>query len=139
MRLPCYQPRKKARAPSQNQAKILLVEDQRLVRVVANRILSHHGYQVEVTALPHRALQLVEGGYVPDVLLCDLNMPQMSGEELVTKLREIHPNTRVLFLSRAGEYGISPHALAVKNSRILPKPFTKDALLDQLMQLLELN
>ncbi len=104
---------------------ILLAEDDQAVRRVAERALALSGYHVLAAASGEEALELAEthaGGI--DLLITDVVMPRMRGDELAKHLRREHPTLRVLFTSGyTGEHargtGIIP-----PNGAFLQKPFT---------------
>jgi CheY-like chemotaxis protein len=104
---------------------LLLAEDQPEVRRLASLILKSHGYQVlEASCGPEAlALSLQHAGPI-DLLVTDVIMPGMTGRELATRLREVRPEIKVLYVSgysadiigRAGE--LNP------GIDYLPKPYT---------------
>ena len=107
--------------------KILLVEDELSVRVVARRILESAGYGVVEASNGQEALRLIESGSDCFALvLTDLVMPEMGGRELADRLRTLQQAPRVLFMSgytedrtlREGERG----------RHFVQKPFTTDSL-----------
>ncbi|QDG53045.1 PAS domain S-box protein [Persicimonas caeni] len=79
----------------------LLVEDQPLVRKVTSRMLENSGLDVVAVAGGAEALEVAEerGAGAFDLVVCDVVMPQISGEEVARRLREICPSIEVLFIS----------------------------------------
>lgn len=84
-------------------ARILLVEDEPEVRRVARTALARVGYDVEEAADALEALTRFEDDADFDLLVADLVMPGMSGDELAGRLRERLPALRVLFVSGYSE------------------------------------
>jgi CheY-like chemotaxis protein len=78
---------------------ILLVEDEEGMREVAREILETLGYRVLTAANGRAALEVyhAEGGV--DLLLTDVIMPEMGGRELVRRLRQEHPQLKVLAIT----------------------------------------
>ena len=79
---------------------VLLVEDESLVRDLAADALRRHGYQVLTASTGPEALDLVEQALRPfDVLVTDVVMPQMGGQQLAEHLLLRQPTLKVLFIS----------------------------------------
>lgn len=79
---------------------ILLVEDDPDVRVLIEEELREYGYQVFVARHGEEALQIARQYLGPiNLMITDLKMPKMGGEELVERLKAIRPDTQVLFIS----------------------------------------
>ena len=77
---------------------VLVVEDDGEVRAYTVGILRELGYRVVETHDGHSAVRLLErDGFSIDLLLTDVVMPQMSGEELAHAARSMHPDLKVLF------------------------------------------
>jgi len=79
---------------------ILLVEDDQAVSQPLQRSLQHYGYRVLSAPDGQAALDLVGQAVCDiDIVVTDVVMPRMGGEDLVTRLRETRPNLRVLYVS----------------------------------------
>jgi PAS domain S-box-containing protein len=116
--------------------RILLVEDDRLVRLTIAHTLRTAGYDVVEAASGLEGIELFDSKGPPDLLLSDLVMPDMNGLELFSKLRALHGNVPVLFMSG--------YADADKLTRItdegvafIEKPFTDEALARKVREVLE--
>jgi PAS domain S-box-containing protein len=109
---------------------VLVAEDEDGIREALVRTLTAAGYTVLAAADGAAALALAEHhpGAI-DLLLTDVVMPGMLGNDLAASLLERRPGTRVLFMS--GYAGDLMNRYGVLESRvtILPKPFTSDELL----------
>lgn len=66
--------------------KVLLIEDNRLVKIVNERILSRAGYQVVTAADGEEALKIARQA-TPDVILLDMMLPKLSGPEVLRALK----------------------------------------------------
>lgn len=105
----------------------LLVDDEDMVRLSTADMLTDLGYQVIEANSAGAALELIEGGLRPDVLVTDHLMPGMNGTQLARMLLEQGIISRALVISGYAELdGIDP------NLPKLNKPFTRRALADQL-------
>lgn len=87
----------------------LLIDDEELVRLSTADMLADMSYEVIEAASAEEALQLLDGGLVPDILVTDHLMPGMSGAQLARELKTSHPGLPVLIVSGyAEEDGIDP-------------------------------
>lgn len=102
--------------------RILLAEDDAVVRMIAERGLRAHGYEVLAVADGPAALDLVARDFGKiDLLVSDVVMPKMSGYELATRLREQLPELGVVFVSGYADGGSE---FEVPGAVSLPKPYT---------------
>ena len=80
---------------------ILCVDDNEQILSVRTFLLETRGYRVIAVANPHEALETIStalpGAF--DLLLCDLIMPQMDGNELVRRAKELHPGLPAMIVS----------------------------------------
>jgi PAS domain S-box-containing protein len=116
---------------------ILLVEDEEGVREVTAEILSDLGYKVLTFASGAQAVKAAaryQGAI--GVLLTDVVMPDMSGQQLWNELRAGRPETRVLFMSGYADEAIGQRGLLPPETSFLQKPFTTTALAHKLRELL---
>jgi two-component system, cell cycle sensor histidine kinase and response regulator CckA len=84
---------------AQSAETILLVDDDELVRGVAQRLLALLGYDVHVAESGTDALALASRLGPPDLLLTDVRMPRMTGPDLVLAFHEELPALPVLYMS----------------------------------------
>jgi DNA-binding NtrC family response regulator len=107
---------------------VLVVEDNDPERQITAETLREEGFVVEEAALGKRALELLALGEY-DVVLTDLMMPGMSGEELLARIRPQHAATQVVMLTAHGT--IDSAVRAMKNGAFyyLTKPTDREALL----------
>jgi DNA-binding response OmpR family regulator len=79
---------------------VLVVDDDVIVRASIRRILERQGYSVIVAEDGVDALRLLERTHVPvDLLVTDIQMPGISGDQLALKVRDAWPDLPVLFVS----------------------------------------
>ena len=114
---------------------VLVVDDEPVVREVVSGVLSELGYSVLEASNGHEALGVAETH--PDqqvhLLLTDLIMPLMGGEKLAGRIREIHPETRVLYIS-----GYTDDAIVDEpGTEFMQKPFTPTVLARRVREVLE--
>ena len=87
-----------------SKTRILVVEDDATVRFTISKLLSNHGYDVSIAVDGFDALLQLRQK-VPDLILSDLNMPQMSGFELLSVVRRRFPE--ILVVASSGAYDSS--------------------------------
>jgi PAS domain S-box-containing protein len=106
-------------------ATVLLVEDEDALRAVIERILRKRGYVVLAAASGAAALALVEQHAGPiDLLVTDVVMPKMSGQELAERLVQARGDLPVLFMSGYSLEAVAKHGVLRAGARLLKKPFT---------------
>ncbi|HJQ20655.1 MAG TPA: response regulator, partial [Gemmatimonadaceae bacterium] len=111
---------------------VLLVEDEAAVRALARRVLQRAGYQVLDAATPQDAIRIA-GERRNDITLVvsDVVMPQMSGPQLVERLRELCPRARVLYISGYTDDEVIGRGLANAATSLLQKPFSAQQLVQR--------
>jgi CheY-like chemotaxis protein len=113
-----------APAPAFRRLSILLVDDEELIRRTVGPILQALGHQVETAAGGLEALQRLENGLEPDLVMLDLNMPELDGSETFNRLRRIRPELPVVFATGYVDERIPSILSRFPKVRILKKPFT---------------
>ena len=110
---------------------ILLVDDEESVRTMGRRMLERIGFQVLTAADGRAALEIYRArrGEIALVLL-DLTMPDLDGEETFHELRHIDPNVRVVMSSGYTESEIVPRFAGQGLTGFLQKPYTTAALME---------
>jgi PAS domain S-box-containing protein len=118
---------------------VLIIEDEEPVRVVTAEILKSYGFVTQVASNGSEGLEIFrrDPGAIALVLL-DVLMPGVSGEQVLTQLRQLNPDVRVLFISGYSEDDVLGR-VGDKSGRtgFLAKPFTRAALETALRGLLE--
>ncbi|GAA0731534.1 response regulator [Sphingomonas japonica] len=102
---------------------VLLVEDEDMVRAVAERALVRQGYTVIAAENGEAALELLETCERPDLLISDVVMPSMDGPTMVRHVRERYPDLPILFMSGYAEEQLRK-SIDLDNVAFLPKPFS---------------
>ena len=102
---------------------VLLVEDEPMVRAVAERALTRHGYSVITADNGEAALEVIARGEEIDLLISDVVMPGMDGPTMVDEARKQRPDLKILFMSGYAEEQLRD-SIGVDNAHFLPKPFS---------------
>ena len=110
---------------------VLLVDDEPSVRAITRRLLERAGYRVLEAADGHEALSIAEQRDLRlDLLLTDMVMPGLSGQQVVVRFRATRPGVPIVGIT--GYAGESPQVAAAEEaglSGLVTKPFSGDALI----------
>lgn len=112
---------------------ILIVEDEALSRRALAYLLSLNGYEIEAVGSAEEALELIVGGRSPTVALIDVDLPGLSGLDLVRRLAVSHPTILPVLITATDRERVD----AFRNSHPVPymrKPIDVDGLLALLSQ-----
>jgi len=102
---------------------VLLVEDEPMVRSVAERALTRHGYSVITADSGEDALEILAKNEPVDLLISDVVMPGMDGPTMVREARASRPDLKILFMSGYAEEQLRK-SIDIENVNFLPKPFS---------------
>jgi CheY-like chemotaxis protein len=117
---------------------ILLVEDAEPLRTLTKEILEHSGYTVLEAANGIEAIQVAHNTHGPiHLLLTDVIMPVMGGEQLAAKLTRVRPIMKVLYMSGYPNDGIAWSGMLASGAMLLEKPFSREILMRRVRQALD--
>lgn len=115
--------------------RILLAEDDESMRAFIERALIKAGYEVISFANGKEAYErLKEEPFT--LLLTDIVMPQMDGIELARRASEIYPELKIMFITGFAAVTLNTDSKAVKDARVLSKPFHLKDLVREIDRLL---
>ena len=107
------------------EVRVLVVEDEPAVLSLARRVLDREGYEVLVARSGEEARRLIEEEDArPNLVVTDVIMPEMSGPELIQRLRLQRPAIRSLFMSGYAADELQARGLDREQEAFLAKPFT---------------
>jgi two-component system, cell cycle sensor histidine kinase and response regulator CckA len=116
---------------------ILLVEDEEMVRALAQAILERSGYTVLATKHVHDALSFAQDGTrAIHLLLTDTIMPGMNGPQLAQQVLAIRPGIKVLYMSGYTDKAFMSTTAWEPGSAFLQKPFTPQTLAHKVREIL---
>lgn len=115
---------------------VLLVEDEESLRSLILTFLEQDGYTVLEAGDGKKAIEIAEqhGGPI-HLLLTDVVMPEMNGPALAGRFAQAYPESKVVYMSGYSDF--SRRGLLDAEAILLPKPFTRDALLSKLHEVLD--
>ena len=117
---------------------VLLSEDEQDVREIAREFLESGGYTVLEAKNGKEAMGLAaKHGEKIDLLVTDMVMPGMTGQELAVRLQRDYPGLAVVFMSGYSEHAATEMANADPTVRLMTKPFSRAAMLRTVREILQ--
>lgn len=109
--------------------RILVIDDEDIVRISCKRALTPEGYEVDVAASGLEGLELFGRGQY-DLVIIDLKMPGIDGMEVLKNIKKDRPAQNVIVMTG---YNAPDNitSLSFEGSEFLEKPFTPDTLLEK--------
>ena len=110
--------------------RVLIVDDEESVRKFAERVLHLAGYETAVAADGPAALKVAEAQAPFDLLLADVVMPDMRGDELARRLVRREPDLKVLYFTGYSSQLFAERTTLRENEAFLEKPVTMNGLVE---------
>jgi CheY-like chemotaxis protein len=116
----------------------LLIEDHEPLAEATAELMHEYGFEVKIASTGHQALEM-SLTFEPEIVLCDLRLPDMKGLDVARALRALPGGTNLviavhsLMYDRSGHQRTGPATALV--DRIVPKPITRETLDDLVAQL----
>src|SRR5471032_2352046 len=110
-------------------ATVLVVDDEEPIRHIERRVLEAAGYEVTEASRGIDAIELLSNGAPLELLIADLDMPGLSGDEMVTRIRSLRPDLKVLYVTGHIDQLMDARLLWAGES-FLEKPFNAAGLLE---------
>jgi DNA-binding NtrC family response regulator len=123
--------------PARRTLRVLLVDDSESIRSYVTAWLEEQGYRVDAAADGRRALALLDGGLLPDLVLLDVMMPGMDGLETLRAMRERAPRLPIVMISVVGNARTIVDAMRSGASHYVSKPFDEAELAVVIARVLE--
>lgn len=108
------------RSPS---LRVLIVDDEPLIRWSVAETLAHMGHTVAEASSAKEALQRLSSGSVPDVVLLDYRLPDSNDLKLLQTIRQMAPRSRIIIMTAFGTPAVEAGALELGAYRVVDKPF----------------
>lgn len=111
--------------PPRTPFRVLVVDDERVVRRALQRILERDGHVVSLAECGQEAIDLYADRWKDlDVVVLDVMMPDVDGREVLQRMRQVNPGVRAILSS--GFTVESDPSLSVPGTWLLQKPYTPD-------------
>jgi len=121
-----------------NAKRILVIDDEDLIRQVIKEMLEVEGYVVTTAANGKEGLQLYRRD-LPDLIITDIFMPEMEGLETIRALQKDSAKVKIIAISGGGERGMTSFLSYAKRFgalRTLQKPFSREDLITSVREVL---
>jgi len=117
---------------------VIVVEDDAFVRNFVCRILRQRGCTV-LDAANGKAALAIAREYDGDIhlVITDVVMPGMSGKELISRLEEMRPGIKTLYVSGYTDKAVVHHGILDSNTAFLQKPFTTENLMQKIQEVIQ--
>lgn len=107
--------------------KILVVDDEKVIREGCYEVLTQEGYEVILAERGNHGLKMIEKEHF-DIILLDLMMPGLSGFDVLSHVKALHPDTSVIVITGYATVENSIEAMKKGAFDFIPKPFSPDQL-----------
>lgn len=119
--------------------RILVVDDSAMDRrLVTGMLQKHGGWTTQVAHNGAEAVREIEAGALPDLILTDMQMPEMNGLELVRSVKRDHPTLPVILMTAQGSEALAVKALQVGADSYVPKSLLADDLVETVERVIAL-
>jgi two-component system cell cycle sensor histidine kinase/response regulator CckA len=115
---------------------ILVVDDEEGIRMFVDRVLTGAGYKTTLAVDGPQAIQIASTLEPLDLLVTDVMMPQMTGDELGRRLRLLRPSLKVLYLTGFSDHLFKEKVTLWEDEAYLDKPCSPRGLLEAVALLL---
>ena len=118
--------------------RILVVDDEELVRMVTKAVLAYRGYEIVEAEDGEDAVAKYRQAATPfDLVLMDLHMPRLNGRDALLRIRESHPGAKFVLLSGGLQEEAAEGAASLEGVAFLHKPFDNQELVRLVRQMLD--
>lgn len=115
---------------------VLIVDDEEPIRQLERRILESGGYRVIEASRAVEAFAQLQKDLQVDLVIADLQMPDLGGEEMARRIRRDRPSIKVLYVTGHIDELMDERSTLWEGEAFLDKPFTAKALLEAVSLLL---
>ncbi|MCL4536240.1 MAG: response regulator [Nitrospirae bacterium] len=115
--------------------RILVIDDEEIVRLSCKRTLVPEGYEVDTAASGKEGMELFEKSKY-DLVLIDLKMPGIDGIEVLVNIKRQHPEQNVMIMTGYDTIEHIVESISSGAAHYLEKPFTPDTLIERINEVL---
>ncbi len=120
-------------------ARILVIEDDSMLRLMLQQMLEHNGHNVLVASDGMEATRLYQKHSDIDLIVTDVLMPEKDGLEVIMEIRNKLPQVKIIAISGGGRISHTDYLIAARRlgaHATLSKPFARQELMDAINSLL---
>ena len=110
-----------------DKSRVLVIDDEESIRTLLRISLIHKGYDVTTAEDGEKGLRAFERQRHP-IVITDIKMPGMDGLQVLSKIRRIDPDTRVIVITGHGDMQSAIESLKLEASDFINKPIKEEAL-----------
>ncbi len=112
--------------------KILIIEDDKMIKTILQFMLNREGYQTDFAIDGKEGMEKLNS-FNPDAVITDVMLPYLSGIEIVSLSKKLNPNRPVFVVSSLGNESVTiEKAIEQGANEILSKPFNPEDILEKL-------
>jgi two-component system response regulator FlrC len=116
----------------QLQIKVLIVEDDNALAQMCAKLIRRHGHKALIAGSGQDALAIVREGRDIDIVISDVQMPKMSGEQLLACLRALNSTLPIILMTGYTQLLSPSEAIALGAADYIMKPFDPETLIGSL-------
>ena len=116
--------------------RLLVIDDEAIVGKRLLQVFGKMGFTVEVFDNPVQAMEAAATRHF-DIVVTDLKMENMDGMEVLTKVRQLHPSTRVIIITGYAQPETAEEAFKLGVFDFIPKPFRLEQLKESILRALD--
>jgi DNA-binding NtrC family response regulator len=113
--------------------KVLIIDDERPILMTLEALLTRHGYRVESARTAALGLELAASREAPDLILLDIGLPDASGLDVLTKVKQTTPAIQIIVLTAQDSLSNAIQSIKLGAFHFISKPYAPEELLS-LMQ-----
>lgn len=118
--------------------RIIVIDDEEQILNLLKAMLEDKGYMVDTATNGHKGLVCISNN-LPDLIICDIIMPEKEGVETIIEIRKKYPHLKIIAISGGGKNNLNDYLLMAKSigaSKTLSKPFRHKEILDAVEELI---
>ena len=119
--------------------RILIIDDETNILLMLKKMLERAGYEIDLASNGEEGLRLFRNE-PSDLVITDIIMPEKEGLETIREMRKMQPEMKIIAMSGGGKISADNYLETAKifgASRIMEKPFTQQAMVSIVKELLE--
>ena len=117
--------------------RVLIIDDERPILMTLEALLGRHGYQVETARTAATGLEMATRENGPHLLLLDIGLPDMSGLEVLTKVKQVTPHLQTIVLTGQDTLSNAIDSIKLGAFHFIGKPYAAEELLSLMQRALE--